>query len=318
MRSHRIPAAAAATLLSLGLGAGTASATAATSPSPSASPSASASASPSASTSASTSATPQQPIDYACYKGIQSHTELDTKVTGFPATLARGGAPVESTVTFRNSTGRDVQGFDTAFYVGYADGLWPAGSFTVQVKLPGGDWKAGSFGAGDLDHIIDTGRYQLAKDETLTVKFRLAATDKAPLGEYGGSQSGGSDVVDDDTGKYLPKDAPAPAVPGGKGTCTQYVGYGDFYFTVVDPKAATPTAAPSKKPVVNTRPSAKPTKKATPSASAGTPTATKSAGPELAATGGGSSSLPLAVGGGAAVLLGAGVLVALRRRGKRA
>ncbi|MFG2819516.1 LAETG motif-containing sortase-dependent surface protein [Kitasatospora sp. NPDC048365] len=285
MRSIRLPAVSTALATAvLGLGAGAASATAA----------------------------PKLP----CFGGIQHHPELTTGWPGFPAQLVKGGPAVESTVTFKNTAGREVKDFRISLYVAYLHAPLPAGSFAVELKAPGGDWKKVDFGTGDFSSIINSGMYQLPKDATLTLGLRIAATSAAPVGNYQTTESGGSAVLDEDTDTFLTEaSAQQPAAKqDGTGVCTQYVGYGTHDFAVVD-SASTATATPTRTATATagapTTPAATPTT-AAPTTAAGTTQAARR-GAELAETGA-SSTVPVAVGGATALVLGGGILVALRRR----
>ncbi|GLW67977.1 hypothetical protein Kpho02_02760 [Kitasatospora phosalacinea] len=294
MRSIRLVAASAAfATAAVGLGAATASAT--------------------------------ETLKAPCFGGVQNHPELATTWPGFPAELVKGGPAVESTVTFRNSVAHDVKDFRTSLYVAYLDNPLPAGSFAVEIKAPGGAWKKVDFGTGDLSSIIDSGMYQIPDGASLTLSLRIAATAEAPVGNYQATESGGSALLEDDSDTFIPWDA-ADQKPAsnqnGTGVCTQFTGYAFHDFTVVD--SAT-TAAPSTQPSPSATASASATATATATAGASStaptasPTAartTAQAAPlnaELAETGAGDTER-IAVGGAAALALGAGILVALRRR----
>ncbi|MFJ8443577.1 LPXTG cell wall anchor domain-containing protein [Kitasatospora griseola] len=265
-------------------------------------------------TTASATETPKMP----CFGGVQNHPELATTWPGFPAELVKGGPAVESAVTFRDSVAHDVKDFQTSLYVAYLDGALPAGSFAVEVKAPGGEWKKVDFGTGDLSSIINSGTYQIPKGGSLTLALRIAATAEAPAGKYQATESGGSALLEDDSDTFVPLD-PAEQKPAsnqnGTGICTQFVGYAYHDFTVVDgATTATPSAQPSHSATAST------------TAGAGAPTTTPTTGPttgqtvqaahmgaELAETGAGDTA-GIAVGGTATLSLGAGILVALRRR----
>ncbi|MFE9427181.1 hypothetical protein ACFYNO_29910 [Kitasatospora sp. NPDC006697] len=259
-----------------------------------------------------------------CQGGVQSHPELTTTWTGLSgATLVKGGAAVESTAVFRNTTGHDVKDFQTSFYVAADDAPTEhmADALTVELKLPGGDWKPASFGTGDGQSIISTGTYQLAKGDSVTVGIRVTATTHALAGKYGSTETGGSAALSDDTGEYLLPTAPVTGTPGptaspatttspsptatstGKDTCTQFVGYSTALFTITDPAAPTSAAASPSASATTHRPTATPTT-----------TATTSAGPSLAFTGGGSGTGTIAAIGATTLTAGAGVLFLLRRR----
>ncbi|BAJ31954.1 MULTISPECIES: LPXTG cell wall anchor domain-containing protein [Kitasatospora] len=263
------------------------------------------------------------PVKTSCFGGVQNHPELTTTWPGFPTELVKGGPAVESTVTFRNSVNHDVKDFRTSLYVAYLHAELPAGSFAVEVKAPGGSWKKVDFGTGDLSSIVNSGEYQIPKGGSLTLDLRIAATAKALVGDYQATESGGSAVLEDDSDTFLswtaPSDQPA-ADQNGTGVCTQFVGYATHDFAVVDSAtSASPSAEPSPSPSAPaSSPAAAPTSTPTGSTHTATPTAaptTQAAhqGPELAETGAGNTT-GIAVGGAAALALGAGILVAVRRR----
>ncbi|MER5349628.1 LAETG motif-containing sortase-dependent surface protein [Kitasatospora sp. NPDC002551] len=320
MRSSRLLAASTLLALSLGATAGTATAGAAavsptptppatataepsTTPTPTGTPSAtptgtpSATASPSASTSPSATAkpsgtatkppvlpTPSAPTN-RCQGGVHGG---DIKVTGtglWDTTLVKGGPAQEVQVTFENTTGVDISTFSSSIYITdeYNDHPldWRNDFFTVQLRLPGSDWKAAEL----VGRHLDTGTHKLAKGEKLTIQFRIAAN-TAPVGAYGGNLSGGSEPFDN---------TPALPKPGSelKDSCTQYRNEYQGDFKVTDKAGA--TAASS-----------------TAASHSASPTAVS--GPHLAETGSSSTTLPIAVGGAVVLAAGAGTLLALRRR----
>ncbi|MFE2723323.1 LAETG motif-containing sortase-dependent surface protein [Kitasatospora sp. NPDC059327] len=323
VRSSRLLA--ASTLLALSLGATVCAATAGAvgvSPSPTASstpsapptsPAASpstppASGTPSAGTSpsgtpsapATTRPTnlPTPPLPTPAGGACTSHRTIELKTTGSGlanTTLVKGGAAQELTATFENTSGVDLQKAETSFFLTDISEVepvvnpvtWGKDAFTVQVKLPGGDWKnpeSGSVKADDSHLMIDLGTQKIAKGAKLTLQVRLAATGKAVTARYFAQLAVASETFE---GKNVPG-APADS-------CVQFSGSHrvDDLFKVADTAAAATTPA------------------ATGSAKA---SASPAAGPHLAETGSSSNTLPIALGGAAVLAAGAGTLIALRRR----
>ncbi|MFJ8473945.1 LAETG motif-containing sortase-dependent surface protein [Kitasatospora sp. NPDC094011] len=317
MRSSRLLAASTLTALTLcaTAGAATASAVGITS-SPSPSPTATApSASPStpaptATPTATATATakptnlPTLPVPTPSSGPCRGSLLQDLKVTGTglaKTTLVKGGPAQETTVTFENTSSVDFKKFDTYFFftdVSETEPVinpvtWGKESFTIQVKLPGGDWKTpeASTVTGNMSYLkVDLGQYKIAKGGKLTLQVRLAATDKAVTARYFAQLSGASEF-------FQSKDVPgAPATD----SCLSYSGdyRVDDLFKVVDAGSTAPATAPAPGSAV-------------PAAAVSTSPA---AGPHLAETGSDSNTLPIALGGAAVLAAGAGTLFVLRRR----
>ncbi|MFD4398443.1 LAETG motif-containing sortase-dependent surface protein [Kitasatospora sp. NPDC058478] len=234
-----------------------------------------------------------------CRGGL--HQDLKVTGTGLAkTTLVKGGAAQEATVTFENTGPVDLKKVDADFFFTDVSEVepvinpvtWGKESFTIQVKLPGGDWKtpaASSIKGDNMSYLqVDLGEYKLAKGQKITFQVRLAATDKAVTARYFAQLSGYSE-------QFEAKDVPgAPATD----SCLRYDGSYrvDDLFKVTDASAATPTAG-------------------TPAAAGhGSASASPSAGPHLAETGADSSTLPIALGGAAVLAAGAGTVFVLRRR----
>ncbi|MDY0810996.1 LAETG motif-containing sortase-dependent surface protein [Kitasatospora purpeofusca] len=310
MRTSRLLAASTLIALSLGATVGTATAgAAAVSPAPStaapttATPSGSPSTggtptaptSPNASTSPSASTAPKPtnlPTPPAptftnrCQGGVHGGDNLKITGTGlWGTTLVKGGPAQEVQVTFENTTGVDLAKFSSSIYItdnGNERPLdWRTDFFTVQLRLPGSDWKPAEL----VDRAINTGTHRIAKGEKLTIQFRIAAN-TAPVGDYGGNLGGGSEAFDNTPD--LPK--PASTLPN---SCTHYGNYYEGGFKVADKSSSTTAAAIPPKTT------------ASPSAASG---------PHLADTGSSSTTLPIALGGAAVLAAGAGTLFVLRRR----
>ncbi|WP_371499900.1 hypothetical protein OG871_26340 [Kitasatospora sp. NBC_00374] len=290
MQVSRVLAASAASFLTFCLGAGTAAA-------------------------APTGGLPDRP----CHSG-RTGVLLPTTWTGLDqAKLVRGGAPVETTLTIRNTSGHTVRNLDSLVFI--QPSVDEGDAVLLESKTAGGDWTPVPWDVVHLNFHYTPGKYQLAKDETLTLKFRASAKRDATAVDYTFSWNAKSDVLDDDTDRFITIDdlVNGTAVPGGKGTCTEYYSQVGQSFSVVEAPAPTPTPTPTPAPTPTPTPTAAPT--AAPTATPTTPAATLAARAvpalaetELAETGGGAGARPLAVTGAAAVTLGAGILVALRRR----
>ncbi|MGY0462662.1 LAETG motif-containing sortase-dependent surface protein [Kitasatospora sp. cg17-2] len=253
---------------------------------PSASTSPSATGTPGATTAPKPTSLPTPPaptFPNRCQGGVHGG---DIKTTGsglWGTTLVKGGPAQEVQVTFENTTGVDLADFSTSIYITDNEERpldWRTDFFTVQLRLPGSDWKPAEL----VDRAIRTGSHKIAKGEKLTIQFRIAVG-TAPVGDYGGTVGGGSEAFDNTPN--LPK--PGSTLPN---SCTQYSSYYEGGFKVADKSSSTTAATPLK---------------ATASPSA-------VSGPHLADTGSSSNTLPIAVGGAAVLAAGAGTLLVLRRR----
>ncbi|MBD0692668.1 LAETG motif-containing sortase-dependent surface protein [Streptomyces sp. CBMA123] len=314
MRSSRLLASAALVALTLGATVGAATAGAVgipVTPSTTAAPSA-----PTAPTGGPTTLPPHLPTapmpspSGPCPGGY--HVE-NLKVTGSGlagVTLTKGGSAQEATVTFENDTPVDLKKLSTHFFVTDIgeDGApnqptWGKDAFTVQLKLPGGDWKP--IGQDAIENNMtylraDLGTFKLAKGEKLTLQVRLAATGKALSADYFAQLDGASE-------SFLSKDVPGVR-QGPEGSCTGFTGTYRVAtpFKVVDGTPAPATTGTPSAPATAAAPA--------PGATTATATASASAGPELAHTGADSTTLPIALGGAAVLAAGAGTLFVLRRR----
>ncbi|MGW2249572.1 LAETG motif-containing sortase-dependent surface protein [Kitasatospora sp. NPDC001660] len=230
--------------------------------------------------------------DNRCHGGVYQSSLLKETGTGlYGTTLVKGGPATEVTLTFENNSGVDLPAVHNALYVtdefgGPAPVKWDADFFDVQVNT-GSGWKPER-----LDYRgFRMPDFKLAKGEKLTVRIRIAATAKAPAGKYGANYDAGSDAFDNDK---VP--TPANTKPNA---CTQFYGTYEGTFQVADAGTATATA-PATTTAATTAPAAA--------------SASPSAGPHLAETGASSNTLPIAVGGAAVLVAGAGTLFFLRRR----
>lgn len=141
-------------------------------------------------------------------------------------------------MTFENTTGVDLADFSTSIYIadnGERPLDWRADFFTVQLRLPGSDWKSAEL----VDRAIRTGSHKIARGEKLTIQFRITAG-TAPVGDYGGTVGGGSEAFDNTPN--LPK--PGSTLPN---SCTQYSNYYEGGFKVADKSSSTAAATPSRR-----------------------------------------------------------------------
>lgn len=308
MRSSRLLAASTLVALSLGatVGAATASAVGIT-PTPTATET---------STSTATPATPGTPAPTAptgapttkptglpnptptnsdrCNGGVYQSGLLKVTGTGlYGTTLVKGGPAAEVSLTWENNSGVDLPVVHNSLYL--TDEMqerpvdWSPEFFTVQLKTAGG-WKQ----LTDKDRVLQMQDFKLAKGEKFTVQLRIAANAKAPAGKYGGNYEAGSDAFDNDK---VP--TPANTKPNA---CTQFLADFEGNFQVAEAGAAT---APASAAPAATTPA---------TAASASPSAPAAAGPHLAETGASSTTLPIAVGGAAVLVAGAGTLFFLRRR----
>ncbi|MFJ8626465.1 LAETG motif-containing sortase-dependent surface protein [Kitasatospora sp. NPDC093550] len=291
MRTSRLLAASTLVALSLGatVGAATAGAVSVTptptaTATPTATPSATASPSATATTPAPT-AKPTMPVptptvDNRCHGGVYPSSLLKVTGTGlYGTTLIKGGPAAEVTVTFENNSGVDLLDVQNSLYVtdefgGARPVDWKPDFFDVQLNT-GSGWKPAQL----VDRGIRGADLKLAKGAKTTLQIRIAATAKAPVGKYGANYDAGSEAFDNDK-------IPTPANNKPQ-ACTQFYGEytGEFHVAEAGATAPVATAAPSP-----------------------------SGGPHLAETGASSNTLPIALGGAAVLAVGAGTLVALRRR----
>ncbi|MFJ3788017.1 LAETG motif-containing sortase-dependent surface protein [Kitasatospora sp. NPDC090091] len=269
-------------------GSASPSATATAKPTTTASPSASASATTAKPTVRPTVPVPSPSVGGNCPGGFR---EDEIKATGSGlagTTLVKGGPAQELSVTFENTSPVDLQKFNAFLFATdiQEEGAGvPSASikeaFTIEAKLPGGDWKAVEQ-SNPVYMLVNLGDFKIAKGAKLTLQVRLKATGKARSADYFAELRGTSETI------------PSKNVPGSTLTngCHEYFGDHrvDELFKVAD-------TAPST------------TAKASGSAST-----SPAAGPHLAETGSSSNTLPIAVGGAAVLAAGAGTLVVLRRR----
>ncbi|MER5349629.1 LPXTG cell wall anchor domain-containing protein [Kitasatospora sp. NPDC002551] len=293
----------------------TATATAGPTAPPTAEPTATATATPSATatptptgtpsaTSTPTSTVPTPIPPYGCLGISQS----PMPVTGSgPAggLVVAGGAPQDFTVVFENISTTKVQKLLVNAWLAAPMGPDAPG---VQARVGDSDWQTVFYGG----HPTALGSFPVERGAKLTVKLRVTAGAKTPLGSYGFTLSGQSEIL------------PPGSAQAYKYDCPQLNGSYTGSVKVTD-KAPATTAPPA---TGEPSPTATPTATGSPSASAspspsrtagttGTGTTRNSGGTtggRLAETGASSSTAPLAVTGGVAVLLGAGAVVIARRR----
>ncbi|MFJ5922794.1 hypothetical protein ACIQF6_09325 [Kitasatospora sp. NPDC092948] len=241
--------------------------------------------------------------------------EYVTKVTASWPGYDQGAQPIvlgapalESAISFTNPDKLDVPRYAVRFTV-KSDAGDAVSPFDVQYELPGSNaWKpvdrsAWTPAADGHSLQFDVPTFALPKNSTAKLGLRIAAPgggSGAGPGDYRFGWSGDSGFVDNDSQTWI-EGTPSPWVSASPenpaGTCTVYRGEGAGHVSVITPPSPSPTPTPTPTP--------------TPSRT----TAQAAPKPELAETGGGTSALPLALGGGAALVVGVGILVVLRRRG---
>ncbi|MEV7777714.1 LPXTG cell wall anchor domain-containing protein [Kitasatospora sp. NPDC088351] len=261
----------------------TATATATAGPSATASPSATATAGPSATATATTTATatatqsPGSPSTIpGCPEGV-TQSPMPATVTGPAGVLVPGGEAQEITAVFENSSTATIGQLATALTLtaqGDA-GTVPADSFDLRLRAPGSDWKPVRLTGKPLD----TGTFQLARGEKLTLQLRIAADPKAPLGQYRFAFAA------------LTEPLPSGSAPARKYTCPQLTGSATGTLMVADRAPATGATTPASTGPATTPPAA-----------------------HLADTGAGTGTRPIALTGAAALALGAALLFLARRR----
>ncbi|MEV7924867.1 MULTISPECIES: LAETG motif-containing sortase-dependent surface protein [unclassified Kitasatospora] len=265
-------------------------------PAPSTTPSAPATATPSTTPSHTATATPTNrpstlPMptptnSMRCHGGVYQSPLL--KVTGsglYGTTLVKGGPAAELSVTWQNNSGVDLPVVHNSLYVtdefdGDYPVQWSTEFFDVQLNT-GSGWKPAKLDDRDLQ----SPDIKLAKGEKITYQVRIAATAKAPVGNYGANYDAGSDAFDNDKVPTPANDKP--------NACTQFYNPFEGKFRVAEAGGASSTPA---------------------AAGHGSASASPSAGPHLAETGADSNTLPIALGGAAVLAAGAGTVFVLRRR----
>ncbi|MEE1785717.1 LAETG motif-containing sortase-dependent surface protein [Streptomyces sp. SP17BM10] len=302
MRSSRLLAASTLVALSLGatVGAAAASAVGITpTPTTTGAPTTAAPTTPAPTTGTPTAKPTVLPVPTPtnsdrCHGGVYQSGLLKVTGTGlYGTTLVKGGPAAELSLTWENTSGVDLPVVHHSLYL--TDEMqerpvdWSPEFFTVQLKTADG-WKQ----LNDKDRVLQMQDFKLAKGEKFTVQLRIAANAKAPAGKYGGNYEAGSDAFDNDKVPNPANDKP--------NACTQFLADHEGTFQVVE--AGSATTAPAA-----TTPAA-----TTPATAAASPSASPAAGPHLAETGASSNTLPIAVGGAAVLVAGAGTLFLLRRR----
>ncbi|MFF7453568.1 LPXTG cell wall anchor domain-containing protein [Kitasatospora sp. NPDC008115] len=291
---------------------GTPSAT--TEPSPTAEPTATGTPTPTATPSA-TATLPE---------GCTSQRDVKMPVQVSPADfrIVKDGTAQEIAISFQNTSSTTLTDFKLTYRIDSVKSLWRPKS---EVKVQNGEWKPANATA---DHgSVALGTFQVKPNETITTRIRLTVED-SPWQEFYLDLNGASEVLPYGVG---PENV--------KYTCNRLTGSYSSSIKAVDKPTASPSAttAPSstatKAPTATTAPSttatASTTASATATATASTspsPSATRPAGTtggsngtgangtHLANTGANGSTVPLAITGGVAVLLGAGALLIARRR----
>ncbi|MFF2352830.1 LPXTG cell wall anchor domain-containing protein [Kitasatospora sp. NPDC058115] len=333
MRTSRLTATAALLVLTTGMTvAGTTGAFAAD---PTAAPSATATAEPTAAPSATAEATgtpsattgptatgtpapTATPSATATLpEGCTSQRDVKMPVQVSPAdfVIVKDGTAQEIAVSFQNTSSTTLTDFKLTYRIDSNKSLWRPKS---EVKVQNGEWKPAN---ATTDHgSVELGTFQVKPNETIVTKIRLTV-DYSPWQEFRLDLNGASEVLPYGVG---PENV--------KYTCNRLVGSYSSSIKAVEKPTASPSATTAPSSTATKAPTATATASTTASASA-TATATASTSPSptvtqpagttggtgangghLASTGANGSTVPLAITGGVAVLLGAGALLIARRR----
>ncbi|MEV0847930.1 hypothetical protein AB0J21_19000 [Streptomyces sp. NPDC049954] len=233
---------------------------------------------PSGTTSASPSAEPSEPSDKVC-----EDSKVDVVFSGLPGKIAKGSGWHQFDVTFSNNSKSTLT--DLGFFAGVAadeegEKLFSTKQVALQAKNPEtGAWEAVELEGQSVDYLgfADS----LKADYEITIPLRLNVTASAPAGA--GFSLGAGVYADAD------------------GDC-EGVGDSAYKFQIVEPGTDTSGTKPQEGgsiPLPADKPSA-----------GSVPEVTGS----LAETGAGSALPKIGLFGGIAVVAGAGVVFAVRRR----
>lgn len=172
-----------------------------------------------------------------CHGGVYQSPLL--KVTGsglYGTTLIKGGPAAELSVTWQNNSGVDLPVVHNSLYVtdefdGDYPVQWSTEFFDVQLNT-GSGWKPAKLDDRDLQ----SPDIKLAKGEKITYQVRIAATAKAPVGNYGANYDAGSDAFDNDKVPTPANDKP--------NACTQFYNPFEGKFRVAEAGGASSTPRP--------------------------------------------------------------------------
>lgn len=267
----------------------TATATATTAATPAATPTASATASATATATATATAKPSPTNTAPAPTGELTLPKITVK--GFPTNVVPGAPAVEFSADVANVSGHESAVFPYLIVATEHNKITNA-----QIKLQYQDpdtkaWKDATPDTGtDKARVLDLGTdgFYINKGETLTFQLKLAVTADTEA-DNAASALGAAYIERDNEKVGFPASAVSPFTIGKAGTNAG----GSTPVTLPDTKGK----APSAKDAVSKAKS-----------KAG------SRGGNLAETGGGSNTMPIALTGAAVVALGAGTLVFLRRR----
>ncbi|MEV6973468.1 LPXTG cell wall anchor domain-containing protein [Kitasatospora sp. NPDC093806] len=211
--------------------------------------------------------------------------------------VVAGGAPQDFTVVFENSSSAKVE--KLLLNAGLAAPLGPDAP-GVQARVGDSDWQTVSYGG----RPTSLGSFPVERGGKVTVKLRVTAGAKTPLGAYGFTLSGQTEVL------------PPGSAPAYKYNCPQLSGSHTGTIKVTDKAPATTAPTATVSPTASASPTATATT-AAPSASTSTgpgTATTGSTGSHLAETGASSGTMPLAIAGTATIALGAAAIFVARRR----
>lgn len=251
------------------------------SPSALQSPSTSQSPSPSASTSAEPSGKPSQEPDEP---EICEDSKVDVTFSGLPGEIAKGSGWHAFTLKYTNNSKSTITDLDLfAAVAPYADGreLFSSKQVALQVKNPEtGVWEALDLDGESVDYLGYAST--LKPDHEISIPLRLNVTSKAPVGAGFTLGAGVYTDTEDD------------CLAAGEGSYKFQIVAAGTDTSGTKPQEGGSIPVPEKKP-----------------AEGSVPEVTGS----LAETGSDSSLPVIALAGGIAIVAGAGVVFALRRRG---
>ncbi|MFE7192825.1 LPXTG cell wall anchor domain-containing protein [Kitasatospora sp. NPDC057541] len=271
----------------------------------------SATATPTATGTATPTATPSATPTLPSGCMYQRDVKMPVHVSPAEFTLVKDGTAQEIAVSFQNTSSTTLTDFALTYKIDSTKGLWKPKS---EVKVQNGAWKPAD---ATTDHgSVSLGSFQVKPNEMITATIRLTVSD-SPWQEFHLSLDGASEVLPYGVG---PQNV--------KYTCNRLIGAYSSTVKAVDkapatasPSAtttptstasATPTATATTTPTASGSPS--PSATVRPAGTTGGSTGTGATGTRLADTGASSATTPIAITGGAAVLLGTAALLVARRR----
>ncbi|MEV7027568.1 LPXTG cell wall anchor domain-containing protein [Kitasatospora sp. NPDC093558] len=251
----------------------------------------------------------------------------EARLDGVAASFTAGGEAKQFTLIYTNTTGKDLVVLPTVRFQGQTE--LPADVVRVEYQAFDGGWLEASpgFDSSHPDWVYlsrwtgskGTALLDLPKGETRTVNVRLSFTRNAPAMT--------ASLVPVESSEPGPGESPNNGF-GPKVDFTVSAAAGTPVPTPTPTSAATtaapavPSGTPSTAPVVPVAQAGETSAAPVPSQAASAQSASVQAAvapavatdTQLASTGGGSSSAPMAITGATAIALGVGALVVARRR----